>query len=196
MKFDVTYRKFITELWEHQVVLKKKPLTEKLMKQMYDLSAGIPAYLVKIFEEAQAQAILSGKEELSYEVIKQAVVMLGIEVPKVYGKYGTSISDFTVQEVQMKTVVSELSTEQIDSEPNETKVESTVQTEVEAAFEAECKKDESTEKEIKRFYATQRGRKRSEREEADLIAAWVLDTTGNVLLHTLETCQMLERRCF
>ena len=89
MKFDVTYRKFITELWEHQVVLKKKPLTEKLMKQMYDLSAGIPAYLVKIFEEAQAQAILSGKEELSYEVIKQAVVMLGIEVPKVYGKYGT-----------------------------------------------------------------------------------------------------------
>lgn len=122
--------------------------------------------------------------------------MLGIEVPKVYGKYGTSISDFTVQEVQMKTVVSELSTEQIDSEPNETKVESTVQTEVEAAFEAECKKDESTEKEIKRFYATQRGRKRSEREEADLIAAWVLDTTGNVLLHTLETCQMLERRCF
>ena len=101
-----------------------------------------------------------------------------------------------MESMGLKTVVSELSTEQIDSEPNETKVESTVQTEVEAAFEAECKKDESTEKEIKRFYATQRGRKRSEREEADLIAAWVLDTTGNVLLHTLETCQMLERRCF
>lgn len=196
LKFDVTYRKFITELWEHQVVLKKKSLTEKLMKQMYDLSAGIPAYLVKIFEEAQAQAILSGKEELSYEVIKQAVALLGIEVPKVYGKYGTSISDFTVQEVQMETVVSELSTEQIDSEPNEMKMESTVQTEVEAAFEAECMKEESTEKAVKRFYATPRGRKRSEREEADLIAAWTLDTTGTVLLHTLETCQMLERRCF
>ena len=196
MKFDVTYRRFITELWEHQVVLKKKPLTEKLMKQMYDLSAGIPAYLVKIFEEAQAQAILSGKEELSYEVIKQAVEMLGIEVPRIYGKYGTSISDFTVQEVQMKTVVSELSTEQIDSEPDETKMESTIQTEVEAALEVECMKEEATEKGIRRFYATQRGRKRSEREEADLIAAWTLDTTGTILLHTLETCQMLERRCF
>lgn len=196
LKFDVTYRRFITELWEHQVVLKKKPLTEKLMKQMYDLSAGIPAYLVKIFEEAQVQAILSGKEEISYEVIKQAVMMLGIEVPKVYGKYGTSISDFTVQEVQMKTVVSEFSTEQIDSEPDETKVESTIQTEMEAALEAECMKEESTEKEAKRFYATPRGRKRSEREEADLIAAWTLDTTGTILLHTLETCQMLERRCF
>lgn len=96
----------------------------------------------------------------------------------------------------MKTVVSELSTEQIDSEPDETKVESTIQTEVEAALEAECMKEESTEKEIKRFYATPRGRKRSEREEADLIVAWTLDTTGTVLLHTLETCQMLERRCF
>ena len=48
MKFDMTYRKFISSLWEYQATLQKAELTEKLMKQIYDLSAGIPAYIVKI----------------------------------------------------------------------------------------------------------------------------------------------------
>ena len=107
MKYDKTYRKFITELWEYQMTLQKAPLTEKLMKQMYDLSAGIPAYLIKIFEEAQIRSILSGKEKLSYESIKQAVDYLGIEVPKVYGRGGTSISDFSVEEVEAREFTEE-----------------------------------------------------------------------------------------
>ena len=73
---NVTYRKFITELWDSQMVPQKTELTEKLMKQIYDLSAGIPSYIVKIFQEAQVQAILTGKEKLSYEVLKQAVLCL------------------------------------------------------------------------------------------------------------------------
>lgn len=104
LKYDVTYRKFITELWENQYTLEKTKLTEKLMKQIYDLSGGIPAYIVKIFQEAQAQAILSGKEKLSYEVIKQAVILLGIEVPRVYSRGGTSISDFSVEEVKLEEI--------------------------------------------------------------------------------------------
>ena len=107
MKYDRTYRKFITELWEHQMTLQKAPLTEKLMKQMYDLSAGIPAYLVKIFEEAQIRSILSGREKLTYESIRQAVDYLGIEVPKVYGRGGTSISDFSVEEVEAREFTEE-----------------------------------------------------------------------------------------
>ena len=107
MKYDKTYRKFITELWEYQMTLQKAPLTEKLMKQMYDLSAGIPAYLVKIFEEAQIRSILSGKEKISYESIRQAVDYLGIEVPKVYGRGGTSISDFSVEEVEAREFTEE-----------------------------------------------------------------------------------------
>mgnify|MGYP005783614167 FL=1 len=107
MKYDRTYRKFITELWEHQMTLQKAPLTEKLMKQMYDLSAGIPAYLIKIFEEAQIHSILSGKEKLSYESIRQAVDYLGIEVPKVYGRGGTSISDFSIEEVEAREFTEE-----------------------------------------------------------------------------------------
>ncbi|MFR6280379.1 MAG: ATP-binding protein [Lacrimispora saccharolytica] len=107
MKYDKTYRKFITELWEYQMTLQKAPLTEKLMKQMYDLSAGIPAYLVKIFEEAQVRSILSGREKLSYESIRQAVDYLGIEIPKVYGRGGTSISDFSVEEVEAREFTEE-----------------------------------------------------------------------------------------
>ena len=107
MKYDRTYRKFITELWEYQMTLQKAPLTEKLMKQMYDLSAGIPAYLVKIFEEAQVRSILSGREKLSYESIRQAVDYLGIEIPKVYGRGGTSISDFSIEEVEAREFTEE-----------------------------------------------------------------------------------------
>ena len=43
------------------MVPQKTELTEKLMKQIYDLSAGIPSYIVKIFQEAQVQAILTVK---------------------------------------------------------------------------------------------------------------------------------------
>ena len=107
MKYDRTYRKFITELWEYQMTLQKAPLTEKLMKQMYDLSAGIPAYLVKIFEEAQVRSILSGREKLTYESIRQAVDYLGIEITKVYGRGGTSISDFSVEEVEAREFTEE-----------------------------------------------------------------------------------------
>ena len=79
-----------------------------------------------------------------------------------------------------------------DSEPNleETAVEETTQQVEEPAAEEPAQEPEIPDS----VWAI--ARKRSEREEADLIAAWVLDTTGNVLLHTLETCQMLERRCF
>lgn len=89
------------------MTLQKAPLTEKLMKQMYDLSAGIPAYLVKIFEEAQVRSILSGREKLTYESIRQAVDYLGIEITKVYGRGGTSISDFSVEEVEAREFTEE-----------------------------------------------------------------------------------------
>lgn len=82
LKYDMTYRKFITTLFECQATLQKAELTEKLMKQIYDLSAGIPAYIVKIVQEAQTQAILTGKEKITYDTIKQAVSYLGIEVPR------------------------------------------------------------------------------------------------------------------
>lgn len=102
LKYDVSYRKFITELWNYQVTLKESELTEKLMKQIYDLTAGIPACIVRVVQEAQIQAILTGAEKVTYEQMKQAVAMLGIDVPKYYGGNGTSISDFNVKEIEME----------------------------------------------------------------------------------------------
>lgn len=201
MKYDITYRKFITTLFEYQATLQKAELTEKLMKQIYDLSAGIPAYIVKIFQEAQTQAILSGKEKITYEAIKQAVSYLGIEVPKVYSRGGTSISDFTVQELELEVIG-------IDDDMEEPAVEVVEESNVitlprlpepepmeQLREESEIPVEAAT-MPIKRFYASQRGRKQVERDKADLVAIWKEKESAKVLIQTLEMYQMMERRCF
>lgn len=201
LKYDMIYRKFITSLFEYQATLQKSELTEKLMKQIYDLSAGIPAYIVKIFQEAQTQAILSGKEKITYEAIKQAVSYLGIEVPKVYSRGGTSISDFTVQELELEVIG-------IDDDMEEPAVEVVEESNVitlprlpepepmeQLREESEIPVEAAT-MPIKRFYASQRGRKQVERDRADLVAIWKEKESAKVLIQTLGMYQMMERRCF
>ena len=204
MKYDITYRKFITTLFEYQATLQKAELTEKLMKQIYDLSAGIPAYIVKIFQEAQTQAILSGKEKITYETIKQAVSVLGIEVPKVYSRGGTSISDFTVEPCELVEIgIDDMEESAVEVEcevVEESKVitlpripepEPMIQSREEPEIPSEA-----TEQPVKRFYASQRGRKQIERDTADLVAIWKEKDSTKVLIQILGTYQMLERRCF
>lgn len=205
LKYDMTYRKFITTLFEYQVTLQKAELTEKLMKQIYDLSAGIPAYIVKIVQEAQAQAILTGKEKITYEAIKQAVSYLGIEVPKVYSRGGTSISDFTVEPCELEVIG-------VDDDMEESAVE--VECEVveesnvitlpilpepepmeQLREEPEIPVEAAT-MPIKRFYASQRGRKQTERDKADLVQIWKQNESADYLIKQLELFQMVERRCF
>lgn len=208
MKYNITYRKFITTLWEYQATLQKAELTEKLMKQIYDLSAGIPAYIVKIFQEAQTQAILSGKEKITYESIKQAVSYLGIEVPKVYSRGGTSISDFAVQEIEVETIgVDDIDGTEIEVEcqviendkvitlPRLPEPEQTAETMIQTQDEPEVP-IEATTKPIKRFYATQRGRKQTDRDKADLVAIWKVNESAEHFIKTLETYLMMERRCY
>lgn len=207
MKYDVTYRRFITTLWEYQATLQKAELTEKLIKQIYDLSAGIPAYIIKIFQESQAQAILSGKEKITYESIKQAVSYLGIEVPKVYSRGGTSISDFTVSEIEFETIgVDDVEDSAIEVECNvveESKVitlpivpeqEPVQEITIQPQEEPEALTRSTTEP-VKRFYAIQRGRKHTERDKADLVAIWKQNESAEYLIQTLGAYQMIERRC-
>ena len=208
MKYDVIYRKFISSLWEYQATLQKAELTEKLMKQIYDLSAGIPAYIVKIFQEAQTQAILSGREKITYESIKLAVSYLGIEVPKVYARGGTSISDFSVQEVEIEEIgIDDMDGTELEVEcrviendkvitlPRLPEPEQTAETIIQTQEEPEAPIEAST-KPIKRFYATQRGRKQTDRDKADLVSIWKQDESAEHLIKTLETYQMIERRCY
>ena len=63
---------------------------------MQDLHVKRPfsANICKIFQEAQVQAILTGREITDEPVIMRAVRLLSIEIPKKYAK-GSYISDFT-----------------------------------------------------------------------------------------------------
>lgn len=178
LKFDITYRKFITELWNYQVTLKAVPLTEKLMKQIYDLTAGIPAYIVKVIQEAQIQAILMGKEKLSYEIIKESVELLGIDVPKYYAYNGTSISDFAVREVE---------TESLGSTS-----ELCATTQTYAQLSSVSESDTQSMQPVRRYFATKRGRPEAKRDRTDLIVLW---KTEKELTEKLESLGLLERRC-
>lgn len=187
LKYDITYRKFITDLWEHQVTLQRRELTENLMKQIYDFSGGIPAYIVKIFEETQAQAIQSGKEIISYESIKHTVSYLGIEIPKFYGKTGTSISEFFVDEIQPDHK------EYVDDN-----LENQVQYIQESQMQDHTKyqQEQDMKVPVRRFYSTQRGRKPSKRDISDIIAMYKANENIKELIKVLEKVQMIERRLF
>lgn len=54
-KPDSAYRGFLQELWPYQYTPEQAVLTDKLANQIYDYSGGIPAYISKLLEEAQAQ---------------------------------------------------------------------------------------------------------------------------------------------
>ena len=179
MKFDVTYRRFITELWQYQVTKETLPLTEKLMKQIYDLTAGIPAYIVKLFQEAQAHAILSGDEKITYDGFKQAMKVLGIEVPRYYGGPGISISDFRVREVCDE-----------DSDAKE-KLDGNDCPAVVPRKAGESKQVVP----FRRFYATKRGRPEEERSKSDLISIWKEQKDTTVFLQKLESTGLVERKC-
>lgn len=179
MKYDVTYRRFITELWQYQVTKEKLPLSEKLMKQIYDLTAGIPAYIVKLFQEAQAHAILSGDEKVTYDGLKRAMKVLGIEVPRYYGGFGISISDFCVREICVE-----------DSDAKE-ELDGNQCPPVVSGITGESKQVVP----FRRFYATRRGRPEEERSKADLISIWKEKEDTNIFLQTVESMDLVERKC-
>ncbi len=88
-----TYRMFLEKLWQYQFTPKHIPLTDQLANKLYDYSAGIPAYIITIFREAQVQALLSGSSSINERIIQRTIDTLAIKVPKVF-QGGTSISDF------------------------------------------------------------------------------------------------------
>ena len=70
-------------------------LTDKLANQIYEYSGGIPAYITKIFEEAQVRAIMDGADMINGRYIQAAVDYLSIKPPREYER-GNFISDFKV----------------------------------------------------------------------------------------------------
>lgn len=92
---DGAYLDFIRKIWSYQYTAQAAELTASITNKLYDCSGGIPAYILKIFSEAQAQALLIGCSSINEKVIQRAVEMLAIKVPRTYAS-GTHISDFEI----------------------------------------------------------------------------------------------------
>ncbi len=92
---DGAYLDFLNKIWPYQYTVQMAELTTSIGNKMYNCSGGIPAYVIKIFAEAQAQALLTGRSCIDEQTIKRAVEMLAIKVPRTYAS-GTHISDFEI----------------------------------------------------------------------------------------------------
>lgn len=92
-KPDGAYRAFLQAIWPYQFTPQLAPLTEQLANKLYDSSGGIPAYIVKIFQESQAQALLQGAACINAAIMQNTLNLLAIKVPHTFSG-GTHISDF------------------------------------------------------------------------------------------------------
>ena len=96
---DGTYRRFLETIWQYQFTLHRIALTDQIANNIYDHSGGIPAYIIQIFMEAQAQAIIGSEDVIDAKIVQRAINMLCISIPKTYPA-GVSLSDFSVSVVE------------------------------------------------------------------------------------------------
>lgn len=165
-KPDGAYRAFLDQLWPYQLTLTSAPLTDQLANKLYDWSGGIPAYIVKIFQESQAQALLQGRSCVDAKVIQKAIDLLAIKLPRTFSG-GTYISDFNFA----PGIAPE--------EP--TGISAAIPVLDDSAGEAA--------KEVPRLFANKRGRPATERDDADLLFAL---KAGVDMLQHLRTHDLLE----
>jgi len=92
-KNDGTYRDFVSKLWAYQYTEQKIMLTEKMLNLLFEYSGGIPAYIIKLFEESQIRAIESNLVSISENLIRHTADMLAIK-PAREILVGTFLSDF------------------------------------------------------------------------------------------------------
>lgn len=152
-KPDGAYRAFLGALWPYQYTPEQAMLTDKLANQIYDYSGGIPAYISKILEEAQAQALMRGADKIDSKMVTAAADYLAIQPPQELGT-GTFLSDFRPP--------AEGTVEPPEGKPAEDTSESSGP--------------------VKRLYAVQRGRRADQRDERDLLVAYKTGVLRELLL--------------
>lgn len=167
-KPDGAYRAFLEQLWPYQFTTAPTPLTDQLANKLYDWAGGIPAYIVKIFQESQVQALLQGRNCIDGKTMQRAIDLLAIKVPRTFVG-GTHISDF-----EFAPDTGTALAEPVDISANLSVPEIPA---------------EETADEVPRLFANKRGRPSTERDAADLIVA--LKTGGDLLGH-LRSLELLE----
>lgn len=159
---DGVYRRFLHILWPYQYTLEHAHYTDALVNLIYDLSGGIPAYIVKIFYEAQVQALQSGAARLDDKLIRKAVETLGITIPKTYAK-GTYLSDFSVCDAcEAEETETAVTPHQPEPEP------------------------------VRRLYAVPRGRPKSKRDKNDILTLVVAGQSPDITVAALNRAGLLE----
>ena len=109
---DGTYRRFLEAVWQYQFTLQHSALTDQIANKIYDHSGGIPAYIIQIFIESQAQAIIGGEELVDSKMVQKAINLLCISIPKTYPA-GVSLSDFSVSVEAQPQVMPDVPSEPI-----------------------------------------------------------------------------------
>nr|WP_148221720.1 ATP-binding protein [Caldicellulosiruptor owensensis] len=72
LKKDDTWQLLIDALWGYQWTRKETPLTDEINDALYEESQGITDIAVKLYAMSQIKAIISGKEEITPNLIRQA----------------------------------------------------------------------------------------------------------------------------
>lgn len=71
LKKDRSWELLINALWDYQWTKKEVPLTEEFIDVLYEESMGITDIAVKLYAMSQVRAIMSGKEEVTTNLIRQ-----------------------------------------------------------------------------------------------------------------------------
>lgn len=161
-KPDGAYRVFLEQLWPYQFTMAPAPLTDQLTNKLYDWAGGIPAYIVKIFQESQAQALLQGRSCIDSKIMQRAIDLLAIKVPKTFAG-GTHISDFDFAPDANPALAEPAG---ISANPSAPWIPA-----------------EETANEVPRLFANKRGRPVTERNPEDLLV--VLKAGGDMREHLI-----------
>lgn len=97
MRFDEEYRRILSVLWEHQYISPINPLTEDIVRFIYNQTQGTPAYILKLLYETQTYLLSHIGEGITRKNLTEVIRLSSLSVPP-NNFNGTSISDFHIQQ--------------------------------------------------------------------------------------------------
>lgn len=71
MENDGEFELFLKGIWRYQWLENKGPLNKEIINLFYDKTQGISDLIIKLFLQSQLEAIKSGKEEITVEIINK-----------------------------------------------------------------------------------------------------------------------------
>lgn len=93
MSYSKIYHDFMREIWKYQFTPRRAELNEKTIKYFYDYTGGVPAYIIRLFQEAQISALQNGLPSIDAKTIRNTAKRLAFEIPSPCGAC-TPISEF------------------------------------------------------------------------------------------------------